>query len=77
MTTKQVRLAKKVMLVFAALPLMQAGCASFGNSAFQSFANNAPATIFNSGLQLIISILNGTSSFLFQSGGSFNGGFGS
>jgi len=77
MTVKQLRLAKKIMLVVAALPLMQSGCGTFTSSAFQSFANNAPATIFNAGLQLIISILNGTSSFLFQSGGSFNGGFGS
>lgn len=78
MTPRHLRIARKVMLITAALPLLQAqGCATFTSRTFQSFANNASATVFSSGLQLFISILNGTSQFLFQSGGLFGGGFGS
>jgi hypothetical protein len=62
----------------AALSLLSAGgCQTFADYATAAWINNVPRTVFNSALQIVISILNGTSNFLFQSGGQFGGGFGS
>lgn len=78
MKPRQLRWATRLLIVAAALPLFQAnGCATFGARTGQIFLNGLPSTVFNNGVQLLISILNGTSQFLFQSGGQFTGGFGS
>jgi hypothetical protein len=70
------RISRKVVLVCAALPMLQfGGCGLFGNSVGAMFANALPATIFNVGLNLAVSILTGTANFFFQSGGFFGGGF--
>ncbi len=62
----------------AAVTLFSAGgCQTFAEYATAAWINNVPRTVFNSALQIVISILNGTSNFLFQSGGQFGGGFGS
>jgi len=77
MKPRHLRWAHRVLIVAAAMPLLQAnGCATFTGRTMQNFANGVSSTIFNNGVQLMISILNGTSQFLFQSGGLFGGGFG-
>lgn len=78
LTPRTVRWANRLVIAMAALPLLQfSGCGStFFARTGATFLNAVPRTIFNSALQLVISILNGTSNFLLQSGGSFGGGFG-
>ena len=77
MKPRHLRLANRILIIAAAMPLLQAnGCATFTSRTGQIFLNGLPSTIFNNGVQLLISILNGTSQFLFQSGGLFSGGFG-
>lgn len=78
MRPRYLRWARRAMILAAAMPLLQAnGCGTFTNQTAQIFMNGVPSVVFNNGVQLLISILNGTSQFLFQSGGLFGGGFGS
>jgi hypothetical protein len=69
---------RRVLLLTAAMPLLAglAGCETFVLRVAGGVANQLPSTIFNVFLQLVISLLTGTSDFLFQSGGQFGGGFG-
>jgi hypothetical protein len=77
MKPRHLRWARRAMILMAAMPLLQAnGCGTFTAQATQTFLNGVPSVIFNNGVQLLLSILNGTSQFLFQSGGFFGGGFG-
>lgn len=72
------RWSRRLLIASAALPLLQVGgCETFTQRTLGSFLNVVPRTVFNAGLQVVLSILNGTSNFLFQSGGQFGGGFGS
>lgn len=77
LTPRTVRWANRLLIACAALPLLQiGGCQTFAGRVGASFVNVVPRTVFNSALQLVISFINGTSNFLFQSGGQFGGGFG-
>ncbi|MCK6455522.1 MAG: hypothetical protein L6Q92_03175 [Phycisphaerae bacterium] len=71
------RWSRRVLIASAALPLLQiGGCMTYSDRVLASVANQLPRTITNVAIQLVVSILTGTSNFLFQSGGQFTGGFG-
>ncbi|MFO0974561.1 MAG: hypothetical protein U1A27_14145 [Phycisphaerae bacterium] len=80
MQTLHSRRAWRALFLAGATLLVLTGCTNgygFMDQAAATFVNAVPRTLFNVGLQLVLSILNGTSSFFFQSGGQFGGGFGS